>query len=134
MMDPVTDADRLSSLMNEASALVGQSQVCIRFDTDLLETVYVERRAEGLVATDRGETHQYLDRGSDSTYGSWSADEAQAACEAAGARLSAEVPEEYRRIEAPISGQLHASDVVRAVGQAIDAVFAVHVRPDLTRT
>jgi hypothetical protein len=118
--------------MNEASALVGQSQVCLRFDTDLLETVYVERRAERLVATDRGETHQYLERGSDSTYRSWSADEAQAACEAAGARLSAELPEEYRRIEAPISG--HAADVVSAVGQAIDAVFAVHVRPDLTRT
>ena len=124
-------AARLTELLVEAAALVAQPKVALRVWTGLLEAVYVEREGQQLIASDHCETHLYLARGTDATYGPWSIEKARAACEAAGAVLS-ERPEEYAKVEAIASEDPAQS--VDAVSQAIDAVFAAHLRPDLRRS
>ena len=122
---------RLTELLAAAATLIGQPQVALRVTTGLLEAVYVEQEGPQLVASDHGESHQYLARGSDATYVPWSMERARTACEAAGAVLR-ERPEEYARVEAFASED--PADSVDAVSRAIDAVFAAHLRPDLRRS
>jgi hypothetical protein len=126
------DASAIRRLLETAASLAGQS-VSLRCDTDNWETVYVEAGRDGVVVHDRGETFSYLARGTNETYVAWSARRAAAGCLRFGVELedtTDEVSASYtieRRVE---DGELLA-DVVRAVSDAIDAVFRSHIRDDL---
>jgi hypothetical protein len=52
--------DEVRELLVAARRTVGQEQVALRVDTDLLETVYLEVEYGALVIHDRGETFSYL--------------------------------------------------------------------------
>ena len=74
------DVRRIHRLLTDARAVVGQGEVYLRCDTELLETVYIEAEQDVVVVSDRRETFLDIDRQPDSTYRSWDEGVAAEAC------------------------------------------------------
>ena len=126
------DVRRIHRLLADARAVVGQGEVYLRCDTEVLETVYIEAEQDVVVVSDRGETFLYIDRQPGSTYRSWDEGLAAEACarhdvvlvtiddeDGAGAVIG-------RRVRPGES----VAPVVEAISRCIEEVFRDHAVTD----
>ena len=106
----------------------------------MIEWVYVALDDEEVVVSDNGATFASIagHQGDDDEYVEWSPDRALAPAQRFGVTLVDETDRDQEgNILAtawPLARRVHpgesVAEVVQAMAQAIDGVFAVHVRPD----
>ncbi len=110
------DSDHVVHLLATARELVGQSEVVLRIDTDLIETVYVEVRDGDVIVHDRGETWFYIVTHPDS-YVSWDPAQALRFCGESSVTMATEADD----------GGLRPVVLERSL--VVDALFGAHSLP-----
>jgi hypothetical protein len=117
--DSVKEVARWLAAGTRLTGVVAISAEC---KTKELEFVYVERRDDRLVVSDRGETAKYLERG-DEFHRPLDTSVIREICESSGATLVG-VHEMWPHITIDTNEGREVADAVRIVAQAIDRVIA----------
>jgi hypothetical protein len=103
---------------------LGCSELSLRCDCKNLETVYVLERAGVLVATDRGDTFQYLDRSGDEAYGRVEVERARLICQRQDVELDERDSELYPQVVRKLGDGEPLDLAVAVVAEVIDGLFA----------
>lgn len=120
------DVAQITEVLMRAAAIVPQRKVALMYDTDELETVFVDTVDEGLLVSDHGATFAYLFDSLDSTFEAWSAVDAERICHDCGVDLvgGGDDHEGYAwQIERLVRGGDSLPAAVGAVSRAIDQIF-----------
>ena len=129
-----SEADKLGWRLNQAPEqvaavaewldrgrhLTGAVAIVAECQTDVLEFVYVERRDDRLVVSDRGDTAKYFERG-DELHRSLGSTAIREICETSGALL-VDVEDRWPHITVDSSAVSGVTDAVRIVAHAMDGV------------